>query len=244
MRAWLVVVVLGSVVACQGRASDDYPIVPGGGSVPGGGTGGVDAAIDDDAMRVIAGRVCVLGDLRNLTACAVSGAGGLGVLGVLIPLGVSFYYVFIETWCLGYCLQFVEAMFGGPGVGIDPNTSIETQTQTAATFFGNFVGAGANGAVFAPFGETAILWLVVIAVNIYFVFRGLSKGIEKFCSFAMPMMAVCATIVLIRVLTLPGQPGARTTPCSSRIFQSCFQTPSGEGESARASAQASAAVLR
>ena len=53
----------------------------------------------------------------------------LGILGVLIPLGVSFYYVFIETWCLGYCLQFIEAMFGGPGVGVDPNASIETQTQ-------------------------------------------------------------------------------------------------------------------
>jgi NSS family neurotransmitter:Na+ symporter len=39
-------------------------------------------------------------------------------------------------------------------------------------------------------------------VNIYFVFRGLSKGIEKFVSFAMPIMAVCALIVLIRVLTL------------------------------------------
>src|SRR5262245_36037417 len=107
----------------------------------------------------------------------------LGILGVLIPIGVSFYYVFIETWCLGYCLQFIEAMFGGPGVGVDPNASIETQTQTASSFFGNYIGAGDNGAVFSPFGETAVLWLVVIAVNIYFVFRGLSKGIEKFCSF-------------------------------------------------------------
>jgi NSS family neurotransmitter:Na+ symporter len=132
----------------------------------------------------------------------------LGILGVLIPLGVSFYYVFIETWCLGYCLQFIEAMFGGAGVGIDPNTSIDTQTKTASAFFGNFIGAGADGAVFKQFGETAILWLVVIAVNIFFVFRGLSKGIEKFCSYAMPAMAVCATIVLIRVLTLPANPEA------------------------------------
>lgn len=132
----------------------------------------------------------------------------LGILGVLIPLGVSFYYVFIETWCLGYCLQFIEAMFGGAGVGVDPNTSIETQTQAASSFFGNFIGAGADGAVFKQFGETAILWLAVICVNIFFVFRGLSKGIEKFCSYAMPAMAICATIVLIRVLTLPANPDA------------------------------------
>jgi hypothetical protein len=43
---------------------------------------------------------------------------------------------------------------------------------------------------------------LVFAVNIFFVFRGLSKGIEKFVSYAMPVMAVCALIVLIRVLTL------------------------------------------
>jgi SNF family Na+-dependent transporter len=39
-------------------------------------------------------------------------------------------------------------------------------------------------------------------LNTWFVARGLSKGIEKFCSWAMPAMAVCAVIVLVRVLTL------------------------------------------
>ncbi len=39
-------------------------------------------------------------------------------------------------------------------------------------------------------------------INIFFVYRGLSQGIEKFCSWAMPIMAVCALIVLIRVLDL------------------------------------------
>ena len=38
----------------------------------------------------------------------------LGVFGVLIPLGVYFYYVLIETWCL----YFVVKYFTG-GIGID-----------------------------------------------------------------------------------------------------------------------------
>jgi SNF family Na+-dependent transporter len=42
-----------------------------------------------------------------------------------------------------------------------------------------------------------------MAVNMWFVFRGLSKGIESFCKWAMPAMAVIALIVLVRVLTLP-----------------------------------------
>ena len=36
-----------------------------------------------------------------------------GVLGVLIPLAVSFYYTYIEAWCLGYTWKYLT---GGIGV--------------------------------------------------------------------------------------------------------------------------------
>ena len=39
-------------------------------------------------------------------------------------------------------------------------------------------------------------------INLWLVYRGLSRGIETFCRWAMPAMAVCAVVVLIRVLTL------------------------------------------
>ena len=35
------------------------------------------------------------------------------------------------------------------------------------------------------------------------IYRGLSKGIEKFCLWAMPALILCALLVLLRVLTLP-----------------------------------------
>jgi SNF family Na+-dependent transporter len=50
--------------------------------------------------------------------------------------------------------------------------------------------------------ETLIFWAIVFSINIWLIYRGISKGIEKFCSWAMPAMAACAMIVLIRVLTL------------------------------------------
>ena len=130
----------------------------------------------------------------------------LGIIGVLIPLGVSFYYVFVEAWCLGYCWQFVEALFGGPGLGLGVGASIEAQTRASSAFFATFTGQAADGMIFTQFGETALFWLTVLAINMFFVFRGLSKGIERFCSLAMPAMAICALIVLIRVLTLPPNP--------------------------------------
>lgn len=133
----------------------------------------------------------------------------LGVIGVMIPLGVSTYYMFIETWTFGYFLKYLTG-----GIGIDVAAPIEQQTATANAFFDSFTGAAADGSLFSGDGlYTLIAWAVVFAVNIYFVFRGLSKGIEKFVSAAMPVMAICALIVLVRVLTLG-------TPDPSRPDQS------------------------
>lgn len=122
----------------------------------------------------------------------------LGVLGVLIPLGVSTYYVFIETWTFAYFLKYLSG-----GIGIVQGTSIAEQTAAAGSFYSMITGADGDGSLFTGDSRfTVISWVVVFAINLFFVFRGLSKGIEKFVSFAMPVMAVCAVIVLVRVLTL------------------------------------------
>ena len=121
----------------------------------------------------------------------------VGSLGVLIPLAVSFYYTFIEAWCLGYFWHYLKG-----GIGIDPAAPIEQQTAAASTFYENFIGANNNGLLFGGSYETFIFWGITFAINIYLVMRGLSKGIELFCRIAMPIMAVCAAIVLVRVLTL------------------------------------------
>ena len=122
----------------------------------------------------------------------------LGVAGVLIPLAVSFYYVFIEAWTMGYFLKYLTG-----GIGVDVTASVADQTAAASSFYNTFTGASQDGILFTGDSKlTVISWIIVFSINIFFVFRGLSKGIEKFCSWAMPAMAVCALIVLIRVLTL------------------------------------------
>jgi SNF family Na+-dependent transporter len=122
----------------------------------------------------------------------------LGVVGALIPLGVSFYYVFIETWTFGYFLKYLTG-----GIGVDVTTTVPEQAAAAASFYNSFTGTEADGILFTGDSKfTIISWIVVFSINMFFIFRGLSKGIEKFCSYAMPAMAVCAVIVLVRVLTL------------------------------------------
>jgi SNF family Na+-dependent transporter len=129
----------------------------------------------------------------------------LGVLGVLIPLAVSFYYTYIEAWCLGYTWHYVTG-----GIGVDPASGVPQQTEAASAFYTTFTGRQENGVIAGGSIQTFVFWLLTFAVNITLVYRGISKGIEKFCSYAMPAMAVCALVVLIRVLTLgtpdPGQP--------------------------------------
>jgi SNF family Na+-dependent transporter len=73
----------------------------------------------------------------------------------------------------------------------------------AQQVYNSFTRTAQDGILFTGDSKLTILsWIIVFALNIFFVFRGLSKGIEKFCSYAMPAMAVLAVIVLLRVLTL------------------------------------------
>ena len=114
-----------------------------------------------------------------------------GILAVLIPMVVYMYYVYIEAWCLRYAWEYLVG-------GVALTGSIEEQVKTAGTFFSQTTGTDTNGVL----NMSTVFWLIVVVLNIALVYRGLSGGIEKFCSFALPAMAVLAVIVLIRVLTL------------------------------------------
>src|SRR5690606_15630979 len=110
----------------------------------------------------------------------------------------------IESWCLRYAWAYIS---GSLDLGSDP----AGYAQASQDVFARFTGSGHDGVVLRSGLDPAVLfWVVVFALNLLLVYRGLSKGIERFCQIAMPAMAVCAVIVLIRVLTLgtpdPTQP--------------------------------------
>jgi len=122
----------------------------------------------------------------------------MGVFGVLIPLAVYFYYVIIESWCLCYAWNYATG-----GIGVETGADVAAQVESSKGFFGEITGSGFDG--FLSQGgihQSVWFWVITFCINIFFVFRGLSKGIETFCRWAMPAMAVCALIVLVRVLTL------------------------------------------
>ena len=121
----------------------------------------------------------------------------IGVLGVLIPMAVSFYYTYIEAWCLDYAIMYMTGELNLASAG-----GIPEQSEAASKIFADTVGLNTNGIHAGGNLRTFILWAFVFAINITLVYRGISGGIEKFCQLAMPTMAVCAVVVLVRVLTL------------------------------------------
>lgn len=114
-----------------------------------------------------------------------------GILAVLIPMVVYMYYVYIEAWCLRYAWEYLTG-------GVALTGTIEEQVRTSATFFSQTTGTDTDGVL----NMSSVFWLIVVAINIVLVYRGLKGGIEKFCQIALPAMAILAVIVLIRVLTL------------------------------------------
>ena len=116
----------------------------------------------------------------------------LGVLGVLLPVMVYTYYIYVVGWCLGYAYFYATgtmAQMSEPG--------------EFAGFFGSFVGADAHGAAFAdPLNSPLIFVVIAFVLNFILIYRGVSKGIEWFCKWAMPTLVIIAIVILVRVLTL------------------------------------------
>ena len=123
----------------------------------------------------------------------------VGVIGVVVPVVIYMYYVVIEAWCLGYAVNFLTG-----GIRFDT-------VEGAGEFFGKFIGIQDNGMSLGfGFEQVGDYLIFVFLLNFVLIYRGISKGIEWFCKWAMPALLVLALVILVRVLTLgapdPGVP--------------------------------------
>lgn len=119
----------------------------------------------------------------------------LGALGLMVPVIIYMYYVYIESWCLAYAWYYAA---GDLDLGRNP--------AIYSAFFAKYTGMAEHGSAFRH-GIQAAFWffIAVFLVNFYFIYRGLSRGIETFCKFAMPLLILAAIVIALRVLTLPEQ---------------------------------------
>ncbi len=129
-------------------------------------------------------------------------AAYLGVLGMIIPVVIYMYYVLIESWCLGYAWYYLSGQMAQLGQQArEFSSGGQLNSKPYEGLFDTFVGTKAHG---AALGGPALWFLVFcFALNFALIYRGLTRGIERFCLVAMPALIVCALLVLMRVLTLP-----------------------------------------
>ena len=114
----------------------------------------------------------------------------LGIAGVLAPLGIGMYYMYLEGWTLGYCISTATG-------ALNLSSSAEF-----GEFFTRFTGASGDGAVYGGESSLPVFFFIAVGVNLYVLYRGVTKGIEWFCKWSMPVLLVTALVVLVRVLTL------------------------------------------
>ena len=120
-----------------------------------------------------------------------------GSLFVMMPVVIFTYYVVIEGWCLFYAIQYARGMM-----------NLGSQ-QEYGRYFSNFVGMSENGAVLATALTNLYLFCILFSflLNFWMIYRGISKGIERFCLWAMPALLICSVIIFIRVATLGNPAG-------------------------------------
>lgn len=113
-----------------------------------------------------------------------------GVIGIFGPLVIFIYYTYIESWLLGYAFFSVAGKYFPAG------------TQTALqSFLRGYQGLEKNQ-YFNGLGPAYIFFIITFLLNIAVVYRGIKGGIEKLCSFAMPLLFILGVFIAIRVLTL------------------------------------------
>ncbi|MBQ7187947.1 MAG: sodium-dependent transporter [Kiritimatiellae bacterium] len=113
----------------------------------------------------------------------------LGVLGVSGSLGIDFYYIYVESWTLGYTAFSLTGKYAG----------MKSPDQVGA-FLSSFLSG--SGEYFHSIWPLYICFLVTFFCNFWVLYHGVSKGIERFCKITMPLLFILAVILVIRVFTL------------------------------------------
>jgi SNF family Na+-dependent transporter len=113
----------------------------------------------------------------------------LGIFGLFNTMVVLIYYCYIESWTLAWTFFSVT----GDMRGLD-----EEAMKQFLYSYQNLNDASVH-AVWVPFA----FFFGTLAVNFWIVGKGISAGIEKLAKIGMPILFVFATILVVRVLTLP-----------------------------------------
>ena len=113
-----------------------------------------------------------------------------GVIGIFGPVVIFSYYTYIESWLLGYSVFAVTGQY-----------SACTEQAGMQGFLQAYQGLVKNEH-FDSLLPAYLFFLGTFVLNIVVVGFGISRGIERFCKWALPLLFVVAAVLVVRVLTL------------------------------------------
>ena len=116
----------------------------------------------------------------------------LGSIGLLPPIFIVFYYVFIQSWILAFAFYSLNGTLMEK-VALGP----EAVTQ----FFSDFIMLKT---CVGPVPVAIIFFLITFACNMGVLSFGVRKGIERANKICMPILLIMGLILVARVLTLDG----------------------------------------
>jgi NSS family neurotransmitter:Na+ symporter len=119
----------------------------------------------------------------------------LGALGIALPFTVVIYYVFIESWTLAFAWFSATGKYSGI-----------TSRDAMGHFLRGFQGVEANQ-FFSTLAPALTFVGITLGLNFYFLYRGISKGIEILSKIGLPILFFFGFILMIRVITMgPSDP--------------------------------------
>ncbi len=126
----------------------------------------------------------------------------VGVFGLWIPLVVIIYYLYIESWTLGFAIKFLLGLVPSvPANGTDPDTYLKPFRE----FLTAYVGTGED--IISPSLYAYGVFLITALINVWILSKGVSEGIERFAKIAMPTLFLLAVILVVRVFLIETEHG-------------------------------------
>ena len=113
-----------------------------------------------------------------------------GVIGIFGPVIIFIYYIYIESWLLGYSLFAVTGKYAG--------------CRSAGDFKGflhDYIGVG-KGTYFSGLTTAYVFFVATFALNLLVLYHGVRRGIERLCKWALPVLMALGVVLMVRVMTL------------------------------------------
>ena len=116
-----------------------------------------------------------------------------GVIGLFTSTIIVIYYTYVESWSLAFSFfSLTQEYFG--------MNTFETMSGFLSSYQGEEIG------YFTSLLPAYIFLGITLALNLYVLGRGLSKGIEMFAKIAMPFLLFFAMFMAVYVIFFVGTP--------------------------------------